>query len=99
MDRKFDLPADGLFGSPHIAAIRHRLADVIAAAEPGKGWDRWRQADPHPDLVEQVRRHLQQLPAWPTMPRGSRRQFVQDLLAPLIPSEALLQELVHLDVS
>lgn len=95
MDRKFDGPADEFYGSPHIAAIQHRLADMIATAEPGKDWNYWRQADQHPNRVEQVRRRLQQSPAWPTMPPDTRRQFVQDFLAPLIPTEGLLEELIH----
>lgn len=93
MDRKF-CRLDEFSGSPHIATIQHRLADMIAAAEPGTPWDHWRQAEHHRDRIQQIRRYLQQEAAWPAMPASVRRQFVQDLLAPLTASDALLEELV-----
>jgi hypothetical protein len=96
MDRKFDCPADEFFGSPHIAAIQHSLADMLAAAEPHKDWNLWRQADHQPHRVEQIRDHLRQSRSWPTMQPETRRQYVLDLLAPLIPSDVLLDELVNI---
>lgn len=97
MERKFDGPADEFFGSPHIAAIQHSLADMLAAAEPHKDWNLWRRAEHQPHRVEQIRDHLRQSGSWwPTMQPETRRQYVQDLLAPLIPSDELLDELVNI---
>lgn len=95
MDRKFDCPPDEFFGSPHIAAVQHRLVDMMAAAEPEKDWNHWRQAEHHPHRVDQVRQYLQQSSAWSTMPLDARRQFVYDLFAPLIPGDSLLQDLTN----
>lgn len=94
---KFDeMPADAFLGSPHIAAVQHRLIDMLTDAEPNKRWDQWRQADQHPHRVDYIRRHIEQSTVWPTMPAEARRQYVQDLLAPLIPSQELLEELTGL---
>ena len=87
MDRKFSR-LDEFSGSPHIAAIQNRLADMIAAAEPGKHWDHWRQAEHHPDRVQQIRRYLQRTAAWPachpapgaSSSRTSSRQGAQRIL-------------------
>jgi hypothetical protein len=98
IDRKLSR-LDEFSGSPHIATIQHRLADMIAAAEPGKHWDHWRQAEHHPDRIHQIRRYLQQSTAWPAMPPSARRQLVQNLLAPLTPSDALLDELTSTEPS
>jgi hypothetical protein len=46
---------DEFAGSPHIATIQHRLADMIASAEPGKPWDHWRQAEHHQDRIQLIR--------------------------------------------
>jgi hypothetical protein len=69
---------------------------MIAAAEPSKDWNSWGQAEHHPHRVEQIRHYLQQSPAWPTMPQETRHHFVRDLLAPLTPSDALLDELTSI---
>jgi hypothetical protein len=53
----------------------------------------WRQADRHPDRVEQVRQYLRKVDAWRAMPADIKRRFVEDLLAPLIPTDELLEEL------
>jgi hypothetical protein len=45
-------------GSPFIAAIQHRLADVLEAADPGSGWTDWRAAEQNVDRVEAARRHV-----------------------------------------
>ncbi|GGK94637.1 hypothetical protein GCM10011588_06280 [Nocardia jinanensis] len=96
MDRKFDGPPDVFFGSPFIAVVQHRLLDMIAEADPAKeqDWHRWRQAEHHPHRVKQVRNYLQGVKGWPTMTADTRRQFVRDLFAPLLPSEDLLEELM-----
>jgi transposase-like protein len=74
---KFDeTPADTFLGSPHIAAIEHRLIDMLTDAEPTKRWDEWRRADRHPHRVEKIRRHLQQSTAWPNTSIDMRRQSV-----------------------
>ena len=52
-------------GSPHIAAIQNRLADMIAAAEPGKHSDHWRRRNITQNRVQQIRRYLQRTAASP----------------------------------
>jgi hypothetical protein len=51
MEPKFDGPPDEFSGSPHIAAIQHRLADMLADAEPDKNWGLWRRADDHTPIA------------------------------------------------
>ncbi|MCM0676219.1 hypothetical protein NCC78_16195 [Micromonospora phytophila] len=81
-------------GSPFIAAIQHRLADALEAADPGRGWHDWRSADAHPHTVEAVRAHLTEACSWwQEANEDQRLAYVRDLLAPLRPSQELLAEL------
>jgi hypothetical protein len=97
MRRKFEGPSDEFFGSPIIADIQHQLLDLIVAAEPQSDWASWRQADVHTDIVGQIRRFIEDgSRSWPAMTDGVRRRFVKDLLAPLIPSTELVDDLTGL---
>lgn len=58
-------------GSPFIAAIQHRLADALEAADPGQGWHDWRNADGHPYRVQAVRAHLTGAEGGGMTPTGS----------------------------
>ncbi|MCO1594147.1 hypothetical protein M8C17_03135 [Micromonospora sp. RHAY321] len=82
-------------GSPFIAAIQHRLADALEAADPGQGWHDWRNAAAHPHRVEAVRAHLTQAGKWwQDTSEEQRVAYVRDLLAPLRPSQELLAALI-----
>lgn len=94
MDRKFDGPEDVFFGSPFIAAIQHRLVDALAAAEPTKDWDAWRDASRHPEKIDKVRQHLADLSDWwKGVPPAQREEHVRTVLAPLLLGKELLHEL------
>ncbi|WP_019900254.1 hypothetical protein [Salinispora arenicola] len=81
-------------GSPFIAAIQHRLADALEAADPGQGWHDWRNADGHPHRVQAVRAHLTGAGKWWHDANGEQRAaYVRDILALLRPSPELLAEL------
>src|SRR5215510_3689183 len=64
MECKFDSLDNEYTGSPFIAAIQHRLADALEAADPGTGWRQWRRAEVHAHRVEAVRRHLAGAGKW-----------------------------------
>lgn len=100
-ERKFDSPEGIFFGSPFIAAVQHRLLELIIKADSANGraaarpqWEQWRQAEAHPHVLTVVRRHLTDnvatVAAWTP---AQREAYVRTILAPLIPSEALLREL------
>lgn len=94
MDSKSDDLDSEYAGSPFVAAIQHRLADALEAADPGDSWTVWRAADQHPHRVDAVRAHLSQQGEWWLASDEDRRSaYVRDLLAPLRPSRELLAEL------
>ncbi|MGC5017091.1 hypothetical protein [Micromonospora sp. DT47] len=81
-------------GSPFIAAIQHRLADALEAADPSREWRNWRRADAHPHRVKAVRDHVAEAGKWwQDASEEQRAAYVGDLLAPLQPSQELLAEL------
>ncbi|MFB7739728.1 hypothetical protein ACFC08_36380 [Streptomyces sp. NPDC056112] len=101
-EHKFDTPEGVFFGSPLIAAIQHRLLELVIDADSADGraaarpqWEQWRQAEAHPHLLTVVRRHLTEnaatVAAWTP---EQREAYVRTILAPLIPSAALLRELI-----
>jgi hypothetical protein len=95
-ERKFDDPEDVFFGSPFIASVQNKLADALAAAEPGQreAWETWRDAASHPEKVETVRRHLASRTGWwATVPAAKREAYVRDLMAPLVVDDELLRRL------
>jgi hypothetical protein len=97
-NRKFDGPEDEYFGSPFIASVQHKLADALAAAEPGQGeaWATWRDAAGHLGKVEKIRQHLAHLGDWwADAPAAKREAYVRDLFAPLLVDEELLGELIR----
>lgn len=99
MDCKFDDLASIYRGSPFIAAIQHRLADALEAADPSQRWRKWREAECHPHRVEAVRRQPTEAPGkwWQDADHQQRRLYVRDLLAPLRPSDELLAELAGIE--
>jgi hypothetical protein len=91
---KFDDPESPYAGSPYIAAIQHRLADALENAEPAKDWRTWRQAERHEHRVELVKARLAGAGGWwRKLSTDEKRAYVHDLLAPLLPSDELLDEL------
>ena len=85
-------------GSPLIAAIQHRLCDELVAADPGTGWQRWREAEGHEHRVDIVRQHLATGDPWwadPTI--EDRAEHVRNLLAPLLLSPELVAELIAIE--
>lgn len=85
-------------GSPFLAAIQHRLADALEAADPGTRWKEWRAAEQHLQRVETVRCHLSTAGQWwKDMAREQRGAYVRDILAPLRLSAELLAELVEVE--
>ncbi|MEV4539285.1 hypothetical protein AB0J82_36480 [Asanoa sp. NPDC049518] len=94
MVRKFDGTEDEFFGSPFVASVQHKLADALAVAEPSKPWAAWRDADGHDAELEKVRQHIAGLGSfWTNADATTRRRYVCDLLAPLLPDDDLLREL------
>ncbi|MGC5019078.1 hypothetical protein [Micromonospora sp. DT47] len=59
-----------------------------------RGWQGWRRAEAHAGRVELIRHHLTRPDEWwQNADREQRAAYVQDLLAPLRPSDKLLAEL------
>jgi len=95
---KFDDLDSTYAGSPFIAAIQHRLADSLEAADPGQGWREWRKAEAHSHRVEAVRVHLAGSGKWwQDSGPEERAKYVRDLLAPLRLTEGLLAELTAIE--
>ncbi len=95
-ESKFDYLNSVYAGSPFIAAIQDRLADALEAADPGNGWRDWRDADRHGHRVEAVRRSLADAGRrWREMSVEQRAAHVRVLLAPLRPSDRLVNELIQ----
>jgi hypothetical protein len=70
--------------------VQRRLADALQAAAPG--WARWRDASEHGHRLPTIRAHLAR--TLPGVPAQLRRQYVLDVLAPLLPSDELVDGLM-----
>jgi hypothetical protein len=93
---KFDDLNSVYAGSPFIAAIQNRLADALEAADPGTGWRDWRDADRHDHRLDAVRRSLSHAgQRWQEMSVEQRTAHIRVLLAPLRPSDHLVNELIQ----
>ena len=79
-------------GSPLLASLANRVVDLLSQQD--LRWAQWRIASQHPDRVEIVRKRLLVDPRWADMPRPEREKHVRNHLAPLIPDDSLLAELV-----
>ena len=86
--------------SPEIAELATRVADRVEA-ETAKRYPGihdalagWRQPGEQPELLEVVRRRLREDQAWSERSAGERRERVRVLLAPLLPVDAVVDELV-----
>ncbi|WP_329580985.1 hypothetical protein [Streptomyces sp. NBC_01361] len=95
MNRKFDVPDDVFFGSPHLAAAQHAILEALMQAEPHQAarWQSWRDARGHEEVLDRVRRHLRDnAEAVTAMEPATRRGYVENLLAPLVGDPGLLAE-------
>ena len=83
-------------GSPFVAAIANRVVAQLSRSEPG--WAEWRRAEKHPARVDVVKRRIREASKWASWSRQERATYVNILLSPLEASEALLDELVSIQV-
>lgn len=79
-------------GSPLLASLANRVIDALAEDDPR--WRDWRMASQHPERVEIVRERLPSDPRWKGMLQSEREAHVRNHLAPLVPDEALLADLI-----
>ena len=79
-------------GSPLLAALSNRVVAELASLD--SRWLEWRDASNHPDRVAIAREHLLNNPRWAAMSKDERIAQVHNQLAPLVPSEDLVANLI-----
>jgi hypothetical protein len=93
MVAKFESDVDNIYvGSPFVAAVQRRLVEALQAATPGPGCAQWRDAGAHEWRLPKVRAYLAR--TLPSVAVDKRREFLLDVLAPLLPSNELVAELL-----
>ena len=79
-------------GSPLLASLANRVVEALSHQDPR--WLDWRVASMHPERVRIVRERLPNDRRWKHMSLAEREEHVKIHLAPLIPDDDLLAELV-----
>ena len=79
-------------GSPLLASLANRLVDALTEIDPR--WADWREAEEHPDRVAIAKARLLARPGWASLPHEEKLKSINNQLAPLIPSAALIVELM-----
>ncbi|HZV56350.1 MAG TPA: hypothetical protein VFF89_01635 [Sphingobium sp.] len=80
-------------GSPLLASMANRIVDLLSQDDPR--WADWRIASRHPARVQIARTRLISDPKWIAMPREEKEMRIRNHLAPLIPDEAFIVELIN----